>query len=194
MKFCGFLLLALLGNLSGQEIGVGSILLANPELSDPNFSHTVVLLVHLGDEGAMGLVLNRLVQNQPKPSEHVAIHVGGPVEREFVFALFRSSTKVSGALRLANDVYLLADKDLIRKRVQAGKDLASFCIYRGYAGWGPDQLDREVAAGAWTILPFQSDTIFDPEPATLWDRLNERSHLRIAEVIRSTARESDPPG
>jgi len=192
MKLLGFLLLALLASLPGQEMASGNILLADPDLPDPNFTHTVVLLVHAGEDGAMGLILNRPAKAAPKNLGR-AVYAGGPVEQEFVSALTRSGAKLSGALRIAGDVYMLADRDVLEKRSHASQDAASFRVYLGYAGWGPGQLDQELAAGAWTILPWRVETVFDADPATLWDRLNQKSHLRIARITRSVARVSGLP-
>jgi len=194
MKLPGFLLLALLplASMCGQEIAAGKILLADPELPDPNFSHTVVLLVHVADDGVMGLILNRPAKAAPKNLGR-AVYAGGPVENHFVSALLRSTTRLPRALRVEGDVYLLADQGLLEKQAQAAKDATSFRVYLGYAGWGPDQLDQELAAGAWTILPWKVETVFDADPATLWDRLNEKAHLRIAGITRSAERGSGPP-
>ncbi len=205
MRFLGVFLVALLAQMPGQELGAGKILLASPDLPDPNFSQTVVLLIHTGEDGAMGLILNRPAKISLRklfPGKEIPknkgefVYAGGPVEEQLGFALLRSGAKPKEALRIAADVYFVTDKDQLEKTMQTAKDAASFRIYLGYAGWGPDQLDQELAAGAWTILPWRIETVFDAEPATLWDRLNQKSHLRIAgtpgETTHNAARESDP--
>ena len=192
------LFIAFLQAMSGQEFSAGTILLAHPDLPDPNFAHTVVLLVHTGDDGAMGLILNRPAKMRLKklfPQLQIPIngsdpvYAGGPVEESVGVALMRSKAKLTQPLRVAGDVYLVTGKGLLEKTVQSGKDAASFRVYLGYAGWGPEQLDRELAVDAWTILPFSAETVFDAEPATLWERLNQKSHLQIA--THSVRLESD---
>jgi putative transcriptional regulator len=183
------LLLAGLAPLPAQPLAAGTILLANPDLPDPNFSQTVILLIHADDDGAMGLILNRAAHTTlqklfpemalPKNGQD-AVYSGGPVEEAVGFALLRSSTKVKPALRVSGEVYLVSDKELLQKNVLAGKDGKNFRVFLGYAGWGPDQLEREMAADAWTIMPAKDEIVFDAEPATLWDRLNKKSNLRIA--------------
>ena len=206
MRLLGFFLLALLARMPGQEIAAGKILLASPDLPDPNFSQTVVLLIHTGDDGAMGLILNRPAKislGKLFPGKEIPrnkgefVYTGGPVEEQLGFALLRSSTKLKEALRVGADVYFVTDKDQLEKTVQTAKDAASFRVYLGYAGWGPDQLEQELAAGAWTVLPWRIETVFDADPLTLWDRLNEKNHLRIAGTTRETThnagRVSGPP-
>jgi len=150
-----------------------------------------VLIIHTGDDGAMGLVLNRPAKTTLKklfPGKAIPngqgefVYAGGPVEQQLGFALLRSSTTLKQALRVAADVYFITDKDQLEKSLQTAKDAASFRVYLGYSGWGPDQLEQELAAGAWTILSWKIDTVFDAEPATLWERLNQKSHLRIAKT------------
>jgi len=190
-RIAGILLVAFLQGLYAQEIAAGKILLAHPDLPDPNFAHTVVLLVHTGEDGAMGLILNRPAKTTLKklfPQMHIPkggdpVYSGGPVEEQVGVALLRSSTKLAEPLRVAGDVYMLTDKSLLEKTVQSGKDAASFRVYVGYSGWGPGQLDQELAVDAWTVLPFRAETVFDDEPATLWDRLNQKTQLRIATLL-----------
>jgi len=194
-RVAGILLVAFLQALYAQEIAAGKILLAHPDLPDPNFAHTVVLLVHTGEDGAMGLILNRPAKITLKklfpqlqiPNGGDPVYSGGPVEEQIGVALLRSSAKLSTKptepLRVAGDVYMLTDKNLLEKTVRSGKEAASFRVYVGYSGWGPSQLDQELAVDAWTILPFRAETVFDTEPATLWDRLNQKSQLRIATLL-----------
>jgi len=194
-RVAGILLVAFLQALYAQDIAAGKILLAHPDLPDPNFAHTVVLLVHAGEDGAMGLILNRPAKITLKklfpqlqiPNGGDPVYSGGPVEEQIGLALLRSSakpsTKPTEPLRVAGDVYMLTDKNLLEKTVRSGKESASFRVYVGYSGWGPGQLDQELAVDAWTILPFRAETVFDAEPATLWDRLNQKSQLRIATLL-----------
>jgi putative transcriptional regulator len=192
------LFVALLPAMSGQEASAGAILLAHPDLPDPNFAHTVVLLVHTGEDGAMGLILNRPAKLSLKklfpqlqiPSDGGdSVYAGGPVEESVGVALIRSKARLTQPLRVAGDVYFITGKGLLEKSVLSGRDAASFRVYLGYAGWGREQLDQELAVDAWTILPFKAETVFDAEPATLWERLNQKSHLQIA--THSGAREWD---
>jgi len=190
------LLVAFLHATSAQDVAAGKILVAHPDLPDPNFAHTVVLLVHVGDDGTLGLILNRPAKitlkklfPQMQITSNDPVYSGGPVEEQVGLALLRSTSKISEPLHIAGDVYLAAGKRLLEKTVLAGKDAARFRVYLGYAGWGPEQLDQELAADAWTVLPFRAETIFDAEPSSLWERLNQKSHLSIA--TRSAVRQSD---
>jgi putative transcriptional regulator len=196
MRIAGFLLVAFLHATSAQEVAAGKILVAHPDLPDPNFAHTVVLLIHVGDDGTLGLILNRPAKitlkklfPQMQVTSRDPVYSGGPVEEQVGLALIRSAAKLAQPLHIAGDVYLVTGKSLLEKTVQAGKDAAGFRVYLGYAGWGPEQLDQELAADAWTVLPFRAETVFDAEPSSLWERLNQKSHLSIA--TRSGVREWD---
>jgi len=132
----------------------GQLLIAAPQLVD-YFRRSVVLVLDHGDEGAMGVVLNRPTETEVADAvpdlarlagHGDVLHAGGPVEPEAVFALGdfgdpeQVGTPVMGAVGLLDPDR--PDPDLRRLRV-----------FAGYAGWGPGQLDAELAADAWLTSP-----------------------------------------
>lgn len=167
----------------------GRLLVASPVLGDPNFERTVVLLLEHGDEGALGVVLNRpseLEIGEPLPAWHPwtgapdVVFVGGPVSRNSVIALGRASTELPagtweplvGALGLLD---LSADPDDL-----AGLDVLR--VFAGYAGWGPDQLEGEIDEGAWFVVEVDADDAFTAEPDQLWQRVLARQGGQLARV------------
>lgn len=158
------------------------LLVASPLLLDPNFLHTVVLLLEHDANGAMGIILNRplpLTLQQICEESGLAYGGdpdatawrGGPVEPQ------RGVILVRGGLPEAEDTVLdFTDfvsyrKDLLEKLLlEAG---ATFRLFLGYAGWGAGQLDAEMAQGAWGRLALQPDWLFSLEPRQLWQRALE---------------------
>lgn len=158
----------------------GGLLVASPAIGDPNFERTVVLLLEHGADGALGLVLNRpseidLVDPLPEWTRLAAhppvVFVGGPVEPERAIALARRDP--SRTPDLTTDVYapvlgelgtldLTCDPDLV------GGGIDALRVFSGYAGWGPGQLDGELAAGAWWIVDAEPGDAVAIEPAGLW--------------------------
>ena len=179
-------------NQDTEEIGVGSLLVANKELADPNFAQTVILIVDYdSDKGASGLILNRrtkvdLTKVFPdvKGAPSDPVYQGGPVEVNGAQALLRSHTRPENATHVFGDVYVTGSKELIEKSVAAAPDPARFRLYVGYGGWGPGQLEHEIDMGAWEVLNGKTAIVFDADPDSLWSRLEELTHSRIAERAR----------
>jgi len=177
-----------------EDLAVGKLLVAHQDLEDPNFAESVVLITEYADQGATGLIINRMskvplskffpelrAKNASDP-----VYSGGPVEETLGFGLLRSRSKLEDTKRILTDVHLITDDKLLDKMVASGRDSSSLRMYVGYCGWGPEQLEREVDLGAWYLFPGSADTVFDSDPDTLWSRLIRKTELRIAKVLRST--------
>lgn len=179
-----------------QPLSVGSILVANEKLGDPNFAESVILLLQYDEEkGAVGLILNRrtripLSRVFPKTKQASAdlVYMGGPVEITAGQALLRMPEKSDQATHIMADVYVTGTKDLIEKSVAARVDPSKFRLYLGYAGWAPDQLEAEIRLGAWSILHRGPQVVFDDDPDSLWSRLIRQTHMQVARAwVRSQA-------
>jgi len=152
----------------------GQLLVAGPSLLDPNFRRTVVLLGEHGDDGAMGLVLNRVsdvtVADAVPPIADLVgaeelVHVGGPVQPQAVVVLadFVEPHR-AGALVFDTVGFLPGDVD---DEADLGA-LRSVRVYAGYAGWGPGQLEDELGEQSWVVLPARASDVFTTAPEALW--------------------------
>jgi putative transcriptional regulator len=175
----------------GEDLGVGALLVSKPELSDPNFIHTVVVLVQYSEEkGAFGLIVNRrttatlarVLPDLKNGSAHM-VYEGGPVQTDLMLALFRSRTKPQQGEHVAGDVYETGSSEAIEK-IAGAATAERFHAYVGYCGWGQGQLENEVQAGAWAVLMPDARVLFDDDPDSLWQRLDRRSQMRIAQILR----------
>jgi putative transcriptional regulator len=161
----------------------GKLLVAGTSLNDPNFARTVVLLLAHGDQGALGLVLNRptvtsvsspLPEWEELASEPAVVFVGGPVtEGTICLARVKSDTSAptSGFIPLQGTlgtVNLESDPALV------APSLEQLRIFAGYAGWGPGQLEAEMEAGAWWALDARDEDTFCDEPGDLWKKVLRR--------------------
>jgi len=151
----------------------GSFLVARPVLQDPNFREAVVLLLQHGAEGAFGLVVNRPapVQGAPFP-----LFKGGPCPAQGLLMLhghedwLELSPEKEGQ-RVAPGLFL-GDAACLKRATQAAeKETLRYRVFTGYAGWGPGQLEKELAAGAWTITSASGDALFDTPADDLWTQL-----------------------
>lgn len=164
----------------------GRLLVATPPLADPNFDRTVVLLLEHGDDGALGIVLNRpsetrLVSVLPdwhdRASEPAVVFSGGPVAPEAVIALARGGEGGAGWVPVLEEIGTV---DVGRDPAALGTTLAGLRVFVGYAGWAPGQLEGELAQGGWLVVATMPDDPFSPRPERLWHDVLRRQRGRVA--------------
>jgi putative transcriptional regulator len=155
----------------------GHFLVASSELRDPNFFHTIVLIVRHNEDGALGLVLNRPtkagirhvwseVSDAPCASTE-RLHVGGPCEG-LLMALH--TQPLLADLEVMPGVYYSGDPDHLRQLVNETESPVRFFV--GYAGWSAGQLERELDETSWLISPATSDQVFGVDDHA-WARLTK---------------------
>jgi putative transcriptional regulator len=157
-----------------------SLLLSMPQLVDPNFSRTVVLLWrHEPDEGALGLVVNRpvvtsgrvMINLDPPVStdRELQVWVGGPVEPHRSWILVgRSAEHDSAAVAIAEGLHLSTSSELLRRLLDPDPPAHTRLVV-GYAGWGPGQLEAELEASAWLVSDVDRELIFGTPPEQMWE-------------------------
>jgi putative transcriptional regulator len=172
------------------ESASGQLLIAGPQLIDPNFWRTVVLVVEHTDEGALGLVLNRPAEATvgdavPRLSglidDDSAVMLGGPVGQNAVIVLAEFQDPDEAALLAFENIGVLAGDegdDLVDAPVQAARAFA------GHAGWGPGQLEAEIERGDWILEPARRADAFAAEPDELWAKVLTRKGGSYALVAR----------
>ena len=154
------------------------LLIAMPQLGDPNFHRSVVLMIEHNDEGAMGLVLNRpatLTLSELAKGQQIGVaaaraannvFVGGPVEPYRGFVL-HDSPEVDEKHQLLPGLFLSVTSDALEPLLLDPACRLRFCL--GYAGWGPRQIEKELAQGSWLFTEAAASPILDGSPAQLWD-------------------------
>ena len=158
-----------------------SLLVAMPQLQDPNFRRAVVLLVQHDGEGTFGLVLNRPAELSTsdlcgsldvrwRGDPNASIHWGGPVQPNTGWVLFDREDALPPHLEeiktIASGVCFAGSLDVFRAVAESPPSAVQ--LYLGYAGWGAGQLEAELAAGAWLVAPGSADVIFDVAPGGMW--------------------------
>jgi putative transcriptional regulator len=151
----------------------GSFLVARHVLKDPNFRRTVVLLLQHGAAGAFGLVVNRPADVSgalPFP-----VFRGGPCPAEGLLMLHGQDDWVEpdeeNPSQVAPGVFL-GDAACLERATESPTDGATrYRVFVGYAGWGPGQLEGELASGAWAVARADGELLFDVPPGDLWERL-----------------------
>lgn len=159
------------------------LLIALPRLDDPNFARTVTLICRHDEEGAMGVTLNRAsdyhmaeVLSQLGLDDRTGqlgareVLSGGPVhpERGFVLHL-EDGRDWDSSFRVSEQIRLTTSRDVLAA-MAAGRGPAKALLALGCAGWGPGQLEEELAANAWLTAPADESILFDLPLEQRWNR------------------------
>ncbi len=105
-------------------------------------------------------------------TEEARIGFGGPLATDTVFAVGAAAgVAPEGTLDLGQGLRFAAGLGKVKALSETQGAAANLKLLRGYAGWGPGQLEREISAGAWTLLALTAELVFDAEPETQWERL-----------------------
>lgn len=158
----------------------GQLLIAMPGMRDSRFARSVVYVCAHNAEGAMGLVVNKLLDSisfeellqqlgiEDSPGQPISIHFGGPVESGRGFVLHSADYRQESTLEVDGHIALTATLDVLRDIAQgSGPKRHLFAL--GYAGWGPGQLDQELQANGWLTADADERLIFGADHAAKWD-------------------------
>jgi putative transcriptional regulator len=167
-------------DLGGLEPAGGRLLVATPLLNDPHFSRTVVYLLEHDGGGTVGVILNRpshtpvgqvLPSWQDAVSGPSVVFNGGPVQPDGALCLGQSAADGPGVRPVVDGVATVdldGDVTVITGLTQRLR------VFAGHSGWSPEQLDGELAEGAWWVVPGSPDDLFDDDPRPLWSRVLRR--------------------
>jgi len=161
----------------------GQLLVAMPQMTDPRFERSVVYLcAHSEGEGAMGLVINKLLASLTmdelmthlhlEPSAPVRarpVHFGGPVEPGRGFVLHSADYREAATVVVGDEIAITATLEILRA-IGKGEGPHRSLLALGYAGWAPGQLDAEIQANGWLSVPADSDLVFDGDFDAKWQR------------------------
>ena len=173
------------GRLSGR------LLIASPILEDENFRRTVILVLDHGDDGALGLVVNRPMEVdvssvlpawQRYTTAPGRLFQGGPVQLDSALGLVALPGNGGEPLgiRLLIGSIGLVDLDAPPEVIASG--LAGLRIFAGYAGWAAGQLEAEITEGAWYVVDSEPRDAFTDHPERLWREVLRRQRGRLAMV------------
>jgi putative transcriptional regulator len=149
-------------------------LVAMPGMADPNFNGSVIYIADHSDKGALGLLINRPMDDldlgalferielslEGKAIGASPVFFGGPVQTDRGFVLHRPVGNWSSSLRVSDEVALTSSKDVL-EAVAAGSGPQELLVTLGYSGWGPGQLEEEIAHNAWLTAPADAQLLFE---------------------------------
>ena len=160
----------------------GQLLIAMPTMADPRFTRTLIYMCAHNAEGAMGLVVNKILGSltfpellqqlgieTPGSGDEIRVHFGGPVESGRGFVLHSSDYVRDGTLIVDDNIALTATVDILQE-IAVGAGPRHNLLALGYAGWGAGQLEHEIQENAWLNVMPDDLLLFDRGVETKWER------------------------
>ncbi len=158
----------------------GDLLIASPHIGDPRFSHTVILIVEQNSGGALGIVINRPLAEVPLGSllkamgmngagvkATIRIFAGGPVDPSAGFVLHSVDYRGAGTIEIDGRIAMTESPNVLEDIAHDRGPKKSLVAF-GYAGWGPSQLEMELARGDWFVIPETAKLVFDEKRDRVW--------------------------
>jgi putative transcriptional regulator len=165
---------------SGRTSYAGQLLIAAPSLQGSPFERAVILVAQHIRDGALGVVINRPLNERPIASlieafgadatdvnGSVRVYLGGPVSPEIGFVVHSAEYHLADTIDIDGKVALTAAPDVLRD-IGHGKGPSKSLVAFGYAGWGPSQLDDEIARGDWYNVAEDPALVFDDDRTKVW--------------------------
>lgn len=156
-------------------------LIAMPSMADPNFSRSVAFIAEHGEDGALGVIINRPIDLNIKdlferieiPFDRAElatqpVYFGGPVQTDRGFVLHRPVGDWQSSLRVGDGLALTSSKDILLALSAEGEP-KDVLISLGYSAWGAGQLEEEIAQNAWLTVPADPRVIFEVSPEGRFD-------------------------
>ncbi len=168
------------------------LLIAMPNLKDPNFFHGVTFICQHNNEGALGLVINHPLEMklgdileqmdiavEDEKIANIPVFAGGPVQQERGFVLHQTSEDHWESTIAVSDTLSLTTSRDILKAIAINKGPHKFLIALGYAGWGEEQLEREIKENAWLNTHYDESVVFDTPISQRWNTAAHKMGLDI---------------
>ena len=179
-------LLAFVAGAACAEPPNGILLVARPELSDPNFRETVVLVTQTPDFHTVGVILNRPTERKHEKTKD-PLYFGGPVLPKTIVALYRSEQAPDeSAFHVLKNVYLTMHPANIEALLASRR--GPYRLYAGFSGWAPGQLEAEMAREGWYVLAPSEELVFRKDTAGMWNELVAKARGAHAENFERARR------
>jgi putative transcriptional regulator len=169
----------------------GQLLVATPEMKDPRFAEAVIFMVKHDADGAFGLVINRPMAKGPfedllkgfgtdinDVKGEVVIHYGGPVSMQQGFVLHSDDIMIESSMKVVNGIAMTADVKMIEAMAR-GKGPSQSLVMLGYAGWAPGQLETEVKADSWFVIPGDKSLVFGEDADKKWRAAMDKRQIPL---------------
>lgn len=164
----------------------GQLLIASPDMPDPRFARTVILMVRHDRSGALGIVINRPIRERSladvmqaigepdaEATGSIRLYAGGPVQQELGFVVHSGEYRRADTMAVDGRIAVTANREVLRD-IAHGQGPRQALVAFGYAGWAPGQLEAEMARNDWFTARADARLVFEVERERLWDEAMSR--------------------
>lgn len=147
----------------------GNLLIASPGMDDEHFAHAVILVCEHNEQGAFGLIVNKMLMRSfaalledfeiDRRGVDAPVLYGGPVRPEFGYVIYTPFARKYGAMRVTEDLAVSSSKEILED-IAAGRGPERYLFTLGFSGWGPSQLEQELMMDYWLVAPVAPDLLF----------------------------------
>ncbi|MFA6164738.1 MAG: YqgE/AlgH family protein [Methylobacter sp.] len=169
-------------------------IIAMPNLVDPNFAHTVTYLCQHSEDGALGIVINRLTDMKldeifkqmditvtSRAAAEATVFAGGPVQQERGFVIHTSGGDWNATMAVSETISLTTSRDVL-EAIAAGEGPEQYLVALGYAGWAEGQLEKEIMDNAWLNTPYGKQILFDTPIDLRWSAAADQIGININQL------------
>lgn len=166
-------------------------LIAMPRLRDPNFEHAVIYICDHNEDGAMGLIINKLhdvklqelltqfdIQSTRPDISDKPVFIGGPVQYNHGFILHANGAQWESTQQISDQISLTYSRDILED-IAAGNGPSDALVTLGYSGWGQGQIESEIIDNAWLHTDADCDIIFNTDHQLCWTKAVEKIGIDI---------------
>jgi len=173
--------------IAAEDTANSVFLVARRGLPNPNFRETVILVTKPRVSNPFGVIINRPLEQRLSEiftefdtlkNRKDVIYFGGPVKPDGLVFLVRARERPPRGMSVLRGVYFTGDTELIEKLLKRKNPTEGLRVFAGYSGWGPEQLEREIARGDWHIVPASAETVFQKDLSKLWEELVKGAGVR----------------
>jgi putative transcriptional regulator len=170
--------------IAADDAANSVFLVARRGLPDPNFREAVVLVTKPRVGSPFGVIINRPLEQrlseiftefETLKNRKDVLFFGGPVKPDGLVFLVRARERPPRGVSVLKGIYFTGDTELIEKLLKRKNPTEGLRVFAGYSGWGPEQLQREIARGDWHIVPANAETVFRQDPSRIWEELVKRA-------------------
>lgn len=155
-----------------MQIKKGTILLADPQMDDPYFFKSVILIVYCDDNEVIGIILNKpskeYLKQIPNSKENLNVYIGGPVDQKSLLFIHKLKTLIPSSTKIKNGYYFGGDYNILSTHITK-QNINRIFIYLGYTGWTKTQLISEIKENSWILCEYDLDECFNKK--NIWSSI-----------------------
>ena len=160
------------------QLDKGRLLISEPFLHDPFFKRAVILLTEHNGEGSVGFILNKPINIklheaiEEFPEFDGNLYMGGPVQRDSLYYIHTMGSQIGQSIEIMDGVFWGGNFETVKIMIKNGEvEESELRFFMGYAGWGKEQLEKELSNNSWVVAQGNANSVMETDPKNLWQSI-----------------------